>query len=318
MNKMEKKLPDGLYAILHTSKGDIVVSLEYQKVPMTVANFIGLAEGVLNLKTEGKPYYDGLKFHRVIKDFMIQGGCPKGNGTGGPGYTFPDEFDDSLKHTGPGVLSMANAGPGTNGSQFFITHVATPWLDGKHSVFGHVVEGQDVVNAIEQDDVLNSVEIRRIGDDAQKFIVSRESFAKYVERAEKAAEERDAVAKASLDAEIKNRWPEAVGTPSGLRYVVLKPGKGGKSPKQGQFVTVHYTGTLMDGRMFDSSVHRGAPAQFSVGQVIEGWNEALKQMTKGEKRTLIIPPELGYGVQGYPGIIPPNAYLIFDVELLDF
>ncbi len=315
---MEKKLPDGLYAILHTSKGDIVVSLEYQKVPMTVANFIGLAEGVLNLKTEGKPYYDGLKFHRVIKDFMIQGGCPKGNGTGGPGYTFPDEFDDSLKHTGPGVLSMANAGPGTNGSQFFITHVATPWLDGKHSVFGHVVEGQDVVNAIEQDDVLNSVEIRRIGDDAQKFIVSRESFAKYVERAEKAAEERDAVAKASLDAEIKNRWPEAVGTPSGLRYVVLKPGKGGKSPKQGQFVTVHYTGTLMDGRMFDSSVHRGAPAQFSVGQVIEGWNEALKQMTKGEKRTLIIPPELGYGVQGYPGIIPPNAYLIFDVELLDF
>jgi cyclophilin family peptidyl-prolyl cis-trans isomerase len=318
MNKMEKKLPDGLYAILHTSKGDIVVSLEYQKVPMTVANFIGLAEGVLNLKTEGKPYYDGLKFHRVIKDFMIQGGCPKGNGTGGPGYTFPDEFDDSLKHTGPGVLSMANAGPGTNGSQFFITHVATPWLDGKHSVFGHVVEGQDVVNAIEQDDVLNSVEIRRIGDDAQKFIVSRESFAKYVERAEKAAEERDAVAKASLDAEIKNRWPEAVGTPSGLRYVVLKPGKGGKSPKQGQLVTVHYTGTLMDGRMFDSSVHRGAPAQFSVGQVIEGWNEALKQMTKGEKRTLIIPPELGYGVQGYPGIIPPNAYLIFDVELLDF
>ncbi|MFA6688031.1 MAG: peptidylprolyl isomerase [Sphaerochaetaceae bacterium] len=315
---MEKKLPDGLYAILHTSKGDIVVSLEYQKVPMTVANFIGLAEGVLNLKTEGKPYYDGLKFHRVIKDFMIQGGCPKGNGTGGPGYTFPDEFDDSLKHTGPGVLSMANAGPGTNGSQFFITHVATPWLDGKHSVFGHVVEGQDVVNAIEQDDVLNSVEIRRIGDDAQKFIVSRESFAKYVERAEKAAEERDAVAKASLDAEIKNRWPEAVGTPSGLRYVVLKPGKGGKSPKQGQLVTVHYTGTLMDGRMFDSSVHRGAPAQFSVGQVIEGWNEALKQMTKGEKRTLIIPPELGYGVQGYPGIIPPNAYLIFDVELLDF
>lgn len=315
---MEKKLPDGLYAILHTSKGDIVVSLEYQKVPMTVANFIGLAEGVLNLKTEGKPYYDGLKFHRVIKDFMIQGGCPKGNGTGGPGYTFPDEFDDSLKHTGPGVLSMANAGQGTNGSQFFITHVATPWLDGKHSVFGHVVEGQDVVNAIEQDDVLNSVEIRRIGDDAQKFIVSRESFAKYVERAEKAAEERDAVAKASLDAEIKNRWPEAVGTPSGLRYVVLKPGKGGKSPKQGQLVTVHYTGTLMDGRMFDSSVHRGAPAQFSVGQVIEGWNEALKQMTKGEKRTLIIPPELGYGVQGYPGIIPPNAYLIFDVELLDF
>lgn len=315
---MERKLADGLYAILHTSKGDIVLSLEYQKVPMTVANFVGLAEGSLNLKNEGKPYYDGLKFHRVIKDFMIQGGCPKGTGTGGPGYCFPDEFDDSLKHTGPGILSMANAGPGTNGSQFFITHVATPWLDGKHSVFGHVVEGQDVVNAIEQDDKINSVEIVRVGKDAEAFTVDRESFGKLVEKAEKAAQEREAAAQAAVDAEIKNRWPNAVQTPSGLRYVVVQEGKGTKSPKYGQLVTVHYTGTLMDGRMFDSSVNRGAPAQFAIGQVIEGWNEALQQMKKGEKRTLIIPPELGYGVHGYPGLIPPNSYLIFDVELLDF
>ncbi len=315
---MDKKLQDGLYAIMHTSKGDIVLSLEYQKTPMTVSNFVGLSEGALNLKDEGKPYYDGLKFHRVIPDFMIQGGCPKGNGTGGPGYCFPDEFDSSLKHTGPGILSMANAGPGTNGSQFFITHVATPWLDGKHTVFGHVVEGQDVVNKIAQGDKIDSIEIVRVGKDAQAFTVTKESFTNEVAKAEAVALERQAAAKAAMDAEIKNRWPNAQETKSGLKYVVVEEGKGTKSPKFGQNVTVHYTGTLLDGRVFDSSVNRGAPAQFKIGQVIEGWNEALQTMKKGEKRTLIIPPELGYGTQGYPGLIPPDSYLVFDVELLDF
>lgn len=315
---MSYKDKDGLYAVIDTDKGKIVLELEYKKVPMTVSNFVGLATGELNFIKPGKPYYDGLKFHRVIPDFMIQGGCPKGNGTGGPGYSFPDEFDPSLKHSGPGILSMANAGPGTNGSQFFITHVKTPWLDGKHAVFGHVVEGQDVVNAIKQDDRMNSVTIEAVGEDAKAFKVTKESFAALVENCAKRAMERRRKEIEAVEKELENRWPNAVITDTGLRYVVLKEGEGTKTPQMGTNITVHYTGSLLDGRIFDSSVRRGEPVTFEVGQVIEGWNQALVTMKKGEKRTLIIPPELGYGVHGIPGVIPPNAYLIFDVELLDF
>lgn len=315
---MSYKDTDGLYAVIDTQKGDIVIKLEYKKVPMTVANFVGLVEGELNIEDPGENFYEGLNFHRVIDNFMIQGGCPKGDGTGGPGYSFPDEFDPSLRHDGPGVLSMANAGPGTNGSQFFITHVKTPWLNDKHSVFGRVVEGQDVVNSIRQGDKINTIRIERIGDEAKKFVVTKQIFSDLVEDAAKKAMERRRAEIEKVENEIANRWPNTVKTPSGLQYVVLKKGDGKKCPKYGQTVTVHYTGTLLDGRMFDSSVHRGQPASFKIGQVIEGWNEALQTMSKGEKRTLIIPPELGYGVHGYPGIIPPDSYLIFDVELLDF
>jgi peptidylprolyl isomerase len=307
-----------VFAKITTSKGEILLSLEYEKTPMTVSNFVGLAEGSLNLNKPGVPFYNGLTFHRVINDFMIQAGCPEGKGTGGPGYKFPDEIDDSLKHVGAGTLSMANAGPGTNGSQFFITHVATPWLDGKHTVFGHIVEGQDVVNSIAQGDVMEKVEILRVGESAENFNVTKESFAEAVIKAESKEKARLANLNKELIKELENRWPNAIITKSGLRYVVLTEGTGDKSPKAGKEVTVHYTGTLLDGRTFDSSVQRGTPATFAVGQVIEGWNEALVTMKKGEKRTLIIPPELGYGAQGYPGVIPPNSYLIFDVELLDF
>ncbi len=312
------KLKDGLYALMTTSKGEILLSLEYKKCPMTVCNFVGLAEGNLNLDDIGTPFYDGLMFHRVIKDFMIQGGCPKGDGTGGPGYRFPDEFDPELKHTGPGVLSMANAGPNTNGSQFFITHVATPWLDGKHSVFGHVVEGQDVVNAIEMGDKIESVKIIRVGSDAEAFDTSGKAFDQYVQDAEKKAQEKIEKERRAVLEEIKNRYPDAIKTGTGLMYVVNKQGVGNDSPKYGQSVTVHYTGTLLNGKIFDSSIARNEPATFRIGQVIEGWNEALQSMKKGEKRTLIIPPELGYGEYGYPGVIPPNSYLIFEVELLSF
>ena len=312
------KLKDGIYAVIHTVKGDIVLELEYKKCPMTVCNFIGLADGTLNMADKGEPFYDGLNFHRVIKDFMIQGGCPKGDGTGGPGYRFPDEFNPELKHDGPGVLSMANAGPGPNGSQFFITHVATPWLDGKHTVFGHVIEGQDVVNSIEQYDRINSIEIIRVGTDAEAFDTSGDAFASYVENVEKREKEALKEARAKVEREIENRYPNAEITHTGLRYIVEKKGSGTESPKMGQPVKVHYQGQLLNGKVFDSSLIRKEPAVFNIGQVIEGWNEALVTMKKGEKRTLIIPPELGYGEYGYPGVIPPNSFLIFDVELLDF
>ena len=168
----QDNLADGLYARFQTTKGNITLKLEFEKAPLTVANFVGLAEGTKKFEAQGreagKPYYDGLGFHRVIANFMIQGGCPLGTGTGGPGYRFADEIDPTLKHVGPGILSMANAGPGTNGSQFFITHVPTPWLDGKHTVFGSVTKGQDIVNAVAQGDKIKSIEILDPTDDLFK------------------------------------------------------------------------------------------------------------------------------------------------------
>ena len=194
-------MQDGLYAKFNTSKGAITVALEYQKTPGTVGNFVALAEGNMenSAKPQGNPYYNGLKFHRVIPDFMIQGGCPQGTGTGNPGYQFDDEIHADLKHDGPGVLSMANAGPGTNGSQFFITHIETPWLDGKHTVFGKVSEGQEVVDAIAQGDVIESLDIVRVGAEAESFNAI-EAFRVF----EGAREKRIAEEKAKAEAELEN------------------------------------------------------------------------------------------------------------------
>lgn len=320
----EKKMNDGMYAKLTTSKGEILLKLYYDKTPLTVINFAGLAEGKLHLggadRPSETPFYDGLKFHRVIADFMIQGGCPLGTGTGGPGYTFPDEIDPKLKHNKPGTLSMANAGPGTNGSQFFITHVPTPHLDGKHTVFGRVIEGQDVVNAIAQGDSLDQVEIIRVGKEAKGFKTDQAAFDQALEELQ--GEEGKALKKerAEIKKKISDKWPKAKKTRSGMYYQVEKEGSG-DTPKSGTTISAHYTGRLLsNNKKFDSSYDRKEPIQFPIGagRVIRGWDEALIQMKRGEKRTLIIPPELAYGEQGAGGVIPPNAWLVFDVELVDF
>jgi FKBP-type peptidyl-prolyl cis-trans isomerase len=307
-------MQEGIYARFTTSKGQILVQLTHDKTPGTVGNFVALAEGNLenSAKPQGTPYYDGLKFHRVIADFMIQGGCPLGTGTGDPGYKFDDEFVSELKHDGPGVLSMANAGPGTNGSQFFITHTATPWLDGKHTVFGKVVEGQDVVDAIAQDDVIETLAIERVGDAAQNwnaveaFRVFENARAKREEEAKKAAQEALDKLAAGFDQ-----------TDSGLRYKIIQKGLGAQAEK-GKSVSVHYEGSLDNGQVFDSSYRRKDPITFTlgIGQVIQGWDEGIALLQEGDKARFVIPSYLGYGERGAGGVIPPNATLVFDVELV--
>jgi len=315
-----KNLPDGLYAVMETTQGEIILSLEYEKTPLTVINFVALAEGKMDTSAKKGPYYDGLKFHRVINDFMIQGGDPQGTGAGGPGYNFDDEIDNSLQFDGPGVLAMANAGPGTNGSQFFITHVPTPHLQGKHTIFGHVVEGgQDIVNAVKQGDEIKKVTIIRNGAAAEAFKADQAAFNaindKLVEEAKKKAEDAD---KAIIE-EINSRWPDALTTDSGIRYVIKKEGTG-KTPPSGTKVTVHYTGMFMDGRKFDSSVDRNQPFEFTVGarQVIPGWDETVLAMKEGEKRVIVLPPNMAYGSRGAGGVIPPDTWLVFEVELISY
>ncbi len=308
-------MENGIYAKFNTAKGSILVKLTHDLTPGTVGNFVALAEGNLEnkVKPQGTPYYDGLTFHRVIPDFMIQGGCPLGTGTGDGGYKFDDEFHPSLKHDRPGVLSMANAGPGTNGTQFFITHVSTSWLDGKHTVFGHVVEGQEVVDAVEGNDVLKTLEIVRVGEEVQKWNAV-EAFRTFEgSRAKREAAEREAA-----EAKMEQLAAGFDKTESGLRYKMIQKGSG-KKAENGKTVSVHYTGQLEDGKVFDSSYPRKKPIEFPLGRgnVIEGWDEGIALLQVGDKARFVIPSHLGYGSRGAGGVIPPNSTLIFDVELMD-
>mgnify|MGYP000850223570 FL=1 len=307
-------MQDGLYAKFNTSKGTILITLEFKKTPGTVGNFVALAEGDLenSVKPQGTPYYDGLKFHRVIPDFMIQGGCPQGSGTGNPGYKFDDEFHPELKHDTPGILSMANAGPGTNGSQFFITHIETPWLDNKHTVFGKVQEGQDVVDMIAQEDVINTLEILRVGNEAEQFNAI-EAFRIFEGSREQRLVEENAEKEALLD-KVAAGFES---TESGLRYQIIQKGTGEMAVK-GKTVSVHYKGQLLDGTVFDSSYKRNQPIDFplGMGQVIPGWDEGISLLHVGDKARFVIPSDLAYGSAGAGGVIPPNAILIFDVELM--
>lgn len=308
-------MQDGIYAKFNTNKGEILVKLTHDKTPGTVGNFVALAEGDMenSAKPQGNPYYDGLKFHRVIPDFMIQGGCPQGTGTGSPGYQFEDEFHDDLKHDAPGILSMANAGPGSNGSQFFITHIATPWLDGKHTVFGHVQTGQEVVDAIAQEDAITSLEIVRVGSEAEGWNAI-EAFRKFDGEREK----REAEKKAKSEAAMEELAAGFEKTESGLRYKIIQKGSGAQAEKQ-KMVSVHYEGSLPNGEVFDSSYQRKQPIDFQlgVGQVISGWDEGIQLLQVGDKARFVVPSELGYGSRGAGGVIPPNATLIFDVELVN-
>lgn len=349
-------LGDGLFAGITTNKGDIVVRLEHEKTPVTVANFISLAEGKNPFVSEDfkdKKYYDGIVFHRIIKDFMIQGGDPTGTGSGSPGYKFKDEFNDSLIHDKKGILSMANSGPATNGSQFFITHKETPFLNGKHTVFGQVVIGLDIVDTIAtvktgerdkpiSDVILNSVEIIRNGKAAKKFdavAVMTEYFDKEGERLaalEKEKAEKEAAilkVREAFVAIIPVEKQKAKKLPSGLQILSLNESTGEK-PTIGQNVLVMYAGYLEDGSLFDSNYkeiatkydkydlqreqgrgYEPVPMAYSPeAQIIAGFKEALLSMKIGDKVRVFIPPHLGYGEQG-GGPIPPNANLVFDLEI---
>lgn len=308
-------MENGIYAKFNSSKGEILVKLTHDLTPGTVGNFVSLAEGNLEnkIKPQGTPFYNGLKFHRVIPDFMVQGGCPQGTGTGDPGYKFDDEFHPTLKHDKPGVLAMANSGPNTNGSQFYITHVPTSWLDGKHTVFGQVVEGQDIVDAIGQGDVLDTLEIVRVGEEAEQWN-SVEAFRTF----EGARNKKIQAQKEASEAKMETLAAGFEKTESGLRYKMIQKGTG-KKAENGKVVAVHYTGQLEDGKVFDSSIPRKKPIEFPLGQgnVIEGWDEGIALLQVGDKARFVIPSHLGYGSRGAGGAIPPNATLIFDVELID-
>jgi len=337
------KLEPGMYAEIVTPKGSILLQLEYEKTPMTVANFVGLAEGkfkVFDTINFNKPYYNGLKFHRVIQDFMIQGGDPDGTGAGGPGYKFYDEIVPELRHSGPGILSMANAGPATNGSQFFITHKATPHLDGRHTVFGHVIQGQNVVDSIAQNDLMTEVRIIRVGKKARKWNASKvfaDGYAKIA--AENAEKERKRLEQEKIHAdyiekikdmsqdeyaafmyeEVKKVYPSAQKTPTGLVYILESKGKG-ELVQPGDRLSVHYRGTFRtSGEKFDASYDRGEPMQFSFKQqrMIPGFEEGLEMLAKGGKIKIIIPYFQAYGPNGRPGAIPPYSDLVFDLEVVD-
>ncbi|KAF2516403.1 peptidylprolyl isomerase [Flavobacterium foetidum] len=332
-------LPDGLYADIETNKGHIIVELDYKKAPITVANFVTLAEGknefVTHENLKKKPFFDGLKFHRVIADFMIQSGDPLGTGSGDTGYKFKDEFSD-LKFDKAGVLAMANNGPGTNSSQFFITHVETPWLEGKHTIFGHVVDQktQDVVNSVIQGDTIIAVTIIRNGEAAKKFDAVKVFHDYFADIAKEQG--KYASVKKEKVAYYAAQRTKATKTTSGLEYVITEKGSG-KKPAIGTQIYIHYAGFLEDGTLFDASVQDVAkafgkydpqraeangyqPIPFKAGKkdgMIPGFIEGIEQLSFGDKAILFIPSHLAYGETGAGGVIPPNANIIFEVQLLE-
>lgn len=330
-------LEDGLYADIETDKGFILVQLHEEKTPLTVANFVTLAEGTNVYVTDslkGEKYFEGIKFHRVINDFVIQGGDPSGSGMGGPGYRFEDEFPkDSLgeliyKHDTAGVLSMANSGPGTNGSQFFITHKPTRGLDGKHTVFGLVKEGQAVVDSIVKDDLIKEVTILRVGSKAKKFDAVK-VFELEIQKSEKLKRERlekkAAEEKIRYDLYLKNKaafykekgYAKAKVYPSGLRVLTLNKGKKGAKVVSDKAATLHYTLYFADGKLFQSTREANTPFVCTIDQqpMIDGFVEGVLGLGEGAKVRLFIPYNLAWGEKGNPSF-PPKTDVVFDIEIL--
>lgn len=336
---------DGIYAKLETSRGNIYTMLEFKQVPMTVANFVGLSEGTIknSAKPAGTPYYDGIKFHRVIPGFMIQGGDPMGTGGGDPGYSFEDEFlpNSDLAKNGykRGVMAMANRGPNTNGSQFFLMH-ADYGLPYSYTIFGHIVKGIEVVDSIAAapkngsdmpnvDQTIKHVTILRKGKEAEAFdaakIFETEKAAAPEKAAARAKAEQEAikVKQASAAAEaskiLNEKYSSAPVTASGLRTMIEKTGDGAPI-KQADKVVLHCTGTLLDGTKFWSSHDgEGQPLEVSLGvspRLIPGMEEGIMLLKQGGKAKLIIPPNIGYGERGQPPVIPGNSWLVFDIEIL--
>lgn len=330
------KYPDGLYAELHTNKGLIVLYLEYEKVPMTVANFVGLAEGTTknDVFPEGVPFYSGSKFHRVVPGHVIQAGIPNTDGDAGLGYEFPNEIHPVLSHNRAGVLGMANGGPHTNGSQFYITLGDRSYLDGDYTVFGEVMAGLDVVFDIVEGDVINEISIVRSGKEAGHFPADTEAFHDLMLQAKKRVEEQEKEKNARESAAIKKKWPDAIEADSGEKYVIVIEGKG-EVPESESSVLVRYSGEVLGGKKFFSASNGlpddEPPAEKFVmiigkSMVNPGFDRAISRMKVGEKRILILPSDLAYGTGGFyareiPGkkrfVISPGSTLVYEAELLE-
>lgn len=342
------ELKDGVYAEFITNKGTFVAKLKNETAPLTVSNFVALAEGtngMVDSLYKGKRFYDGLTFHRVIKDFMIQGGDPKGDGTGNPGYAFPDEPTDSIQFSKKGLLAMANSGPDTNGSQFFVTLKETPWLNGRHTIFGEIVIGQEVVDSI------GNMETEKPGDKPKEPVIIQtvniinkgnvkvpyftEEMAK-LEKEKKEKEERiNKVAEKQAE-ELNAIRAKADSLPSGLKIYFNEKGEG-PQPKEGDKILMNYAGYLADGHMFDSNILENAekfemvdemrkaaqqyvpvPTDYSTeAKLIPGFREGLLNMKVGDKVTIFIPAHLAYGKRGIPGVIPPDSELIFELQIVE-
>ena len=346
-------LEDGLYAEFITNQGTFVAKLYEEQAPLTIANFVSLAEGtntMVDSTYKGKNFYNGLIFHRVIKDFMIQGGDPEGTGRGGPGYKFPDETTESLAHNDKGILSMANSGPNTNGSQFFVTVKATPWLDGRHTIFGKVMIGQEVVDTIGkvettkpgdkpvEDVVINELNIIKKGSKYKKYDGAKayEETLKNIETSKIEEAKRLEEVKMNKAKEIEALKKEATTYDSGLSMVITTEGEGPK-PNTGDAVTVNYAGYLEDGTLFDSNIEKISrtynifnanrkkkdgytpmPTLYSPDAgLIQGFKDAMQMMKVGDKATVFIPSHLAYGERGAGQAIKPNTDLVFELELVE-